>query len=92
MTTLMPKMCLLLLGTPRLQPPLPPPTMTHPMRCKMIVVTVETRLVRLRLRRQKGCLQRRMLKNLRTVMIPHCRTINSSTKEDEDSGAELLLS
>jgi hypothetical protein len=33
-----------------------------------------------------------MLKNLRTVMIPHCRTINSSTKEDEDSGAELLLS
>jgi hypothetical protein len=37
--------------TPQLQSPLPPMTMTHPMRCQMIVIAVEMRLIRLRLSR-----------------------------------------
>jgi hypothetical protein len=58
----------------------------------MIVMAVETRLIRLRLPDQKGCLQGRALKNLRITMILHCCTTNSSVKENGDSGAKSLLS
>jgi hypothetical protein len=65
-----PMSCHLLLETPRLQLPPPLPRMTHPMgckmivmavappiRCKVVVVMMEMRPVRLRLPHQKGCLQ-----------------------------------
>jgi hypothetical protein len=63
----MPKQHLLLLGTPQLHPPLPPTTMMHLMRCKvivlavihpigckMVVMMVETRLVCLKATTPKG--------------------------------------
>jgi hypothetical protein len=64
----------------------------HPIGCKMVVVTVETMLVHLRMPCQKGCLQGRALKNLRIATILHCCTTNSSAKENGDGDAESLLS
>jgi hypothetical protein len=77
--------------------------MTHPMRCKMVVVaagcpigcqmiviTVEMRSVCLRLLHQKVCLQGRALKNLRITMILRCCTTNSSIKENGDLLSQLL--
>jgi hypothetical protein len=58
----------------------------------MIAVTVGMRPILLRLPCQKGCLQWRALMNLRITMILHCCTINSSVKENGDSGVESLLS
>jgi hypothetical protein len=87
-----PKPCYLLLETPRLQPPPPSTTLTHPMRCKMIVLIVETSLARLRIPRQKGCMRGLALKSLRIIMILRCCTTNSSVLENGDGGAESLLS
>jgi hypothetical protein len=101
--TLTPKLCHLLLKTHRLQPP--PPTMAHLMRCKLIVmavarpigckvvvVTVETRPLRLRLPHQKGSLQGCAPKNLRIIVILRCCTIDSSVKENGDGGVESVIS
>jgi hypothetical protein len=56
----------------------------------MIVVTVETRPVVLRLPHQKGCMQG-ALKNLRIILALHCYSTNSSANENGDSDVELLL-
>jgi hypothetical protein len=68
MTTPMRMPCYLLLRTLWPQPPPPLLMMTHPMRCKVIVVAVEMRPVCLRLPCQKECLQDQALKNLRIIM------------------------
>jgi hypothetical protein len=57
----------------------------------MIVMIVETGSVRLRLLRQKGCLQRSARRNLRITMILRYCTTNSYVKENGDGGAESLL-
>jgi hypothetical protein len=88
----------------RNSPPPSPMMMTHPMRCKMIVVmvahpigcqmvvmTVVMRLVRPRLPCQKRCLQGHTLEEFKKALIlPYC-TSNSSAEENRDDGAKSLL-